>query len=75
PKITQRMLTLQLRELERDGVIHREVYKQVTPKVEYSLTEFGRTLEPVILHMKDLGEKYRDRINKIETTRKAEEVI
>ncbi len=75
PKITQRMLTLQLRELERDGVIHREVYKQVPPKVEYSLTEFGRTLEPVILHMKDWGEKYRDRINKIETTRKAEEEI
>ncbi|WP_409509469.1 winged helix-turn-helix transcriptional regulator [Bacillus spizizenii] len=75
PKITQRMLTLQLRELERDGVIHREVYKQVPPKVEYSLTEFGRTLEPVILHMKDWGEKYRDRINKIESTRKAEEEI
>ncbi|CAN2255212.1 winged helix-turn-helix transcriptional regulator [Bacillus inaquosorum] len=75
PKITQRMLTLQLRELERDGVIHREVYKQVPPKVEYSLTEFGRTLEPVILHMKDWGEKYRDRINKIETTRKAEDEV
>lgn len=75
PKITQRMLTLQLRELEKDGVIHREVYKQVPPKVEYSLTEFGRTLEPVILHMKDWGEKYRDRINKIETTRKAEDEI
>lgn len=66
PKITQRMLTLQLRELERDGVIHREVYKQVPPKVEYSLTEFGRTLEPVILHMKDWGEKYKDRIDKLE---------
>lgn len=65
PKITQRMLTLQLRELERDGVIHREVYKQVPPKVEYSLTEFGRTLEPVILHMKDWGEKYKDRIDKL----------
>lgn len=59
PKITQRMLTLQLRELERDGVIHREVYKQVPPKVEYSLTEFGRTLEPVILHMKDWGENIK----------------
>ncbi|QIW78843.1 winged helix-turn-helix transcriptional regulator [Bacillus tequilensis] len=75
PKITQRMLTLQLRELERDGVIHREVYKQVPPKVEYSLTEFGKTLEPVILHMKDWGEKYKDRINQIETARKAEDEI
>lgn len=75
PKITQRMLTLQLRELERDGVIHREVYKQVPPKVEYSLTEFGRTLEPVILHMKDWGEKYKDRIDKLEAARKADDKI
>ena len=42
------MLTLQLRELENDGIVHREVYPQVPPKVEYSLTEFGRTLMPVI---------------------------
>lgn len=75
PKITQRMLTLQLRELERDGVIHRKVYKQVPPKVEYSLTEFGRTLEPVILHMKDWGEKYKDRIDNLEAARKAEDKI
>ncbi|MGN4425905.1 winged helix-turn-helix transcriptional regulator [Bacillus cereus group sp. MYBK30-1] len=68
PGITQRMLTLQLRELERDGVIHREVYKEVPPKVEYSLTEFGRTLEPIILLMKDWGEKHKDRFIKIEST-------
>lgn len=67
PKITQRMLTLQLRELERDGLIHREVYKQVSPKVKYSLTEFGKTLEPIILLMKDWGEKHKDRISKMET--------
>lgn len=68
PGITQRMLTLQLRELERDGVIYREVYKEVPPKVEYSLTEFGRTLEPIILLMKDWGEKHKDRFIKIEST-------
>ncbi len=45
PGITQRMLTLQLRELEEDGVIHRKVYHQVPPKVEYSLTELGETLK------------------------------
>ncbi|MFE4711946.1 winged helix-turn-helix transcriptional regulator [Paenibacillus sp. NPDC056722] len=59
PAITQRMLTLQLRELEEDGVVHREVYHQVPPKVEYSLTEFGRTLTPIIMLMKDWGEEYK----------------
>ncbi|ACK59745.1 MULTISPECIES: winged helix-turn-helix transcriptional regulator [Bacillus] len=51
PNITQRMLTLQLRELEADGIIHREVYREVPPKVEYSLTELGESLRPVILLM------------------------
>ncbi|MBY9082174.1 helix-turn-helix transcriptional regulator [Paenibacillus sp. HN-1] len=60
PAITQRMLTLQLRELEEDGIIHREVFHQVPPKVEYSLTEFGRTLVPIILLMRDWGEQYRN---------------
>lgn len=60
PSITQRMLTLQLRELEADGIVHREVYNQVPPKVEYSLTEFGRTLEPIVLQMKEWGESNRE---------------
>ncbi|GFZ76550.1 putative HTH-type transcriptional regulator YybR [Paenibacillus marchantiophytorum] len=59
PTITQRMLTLQLRELEEDGVVHREVYHQVPPKVEYSLTEFGQTLVPIILLMKEWGTSYK----------------
>ncbi|NQF13757.1 helix-turn-helix transcriptional regulator [Brevibacillus sp. HB1.3] len=63
PGITQFMLTLQLRELERDGIIHREIYKEVPPRVEYSLTEFGSTLEPVIMSMKVWGESYKARLN------------
>ncbi|AWB44045.1 ArsR family transcriptional regulator [Paenibacillus sp. CAA11] len=59
PSITQRMLTLQLRELEKDGLVHREVYQQVPPKVEYSLTSFGRTIIPIILMMKQWGETYK----------------
>ncbi len=47
PKITARTLTRQLRELERDGIIHRKVYPEVPPKVEYSVTELGKTLHPV----------------------------
>ncbi|NRD80024.1 helix-turn-helix transcriptional regulator [Bacillus sp. BRMEA1] len=62
PDITQRMLTLQLRELEKDGVVHREIYKEVPPKVEYSLTDFGRTLEPIIRLIRDWGERYNHEI-------------
>ena len=56
--VTQRMLTNQLRELEADGIVHREVYPQVPPKVEYSLTEYGKTLEPVMLAMRDWGAEH-----------------
>lgn len=58
PKATPRMLTRQLRELEQDGVVHREVYPQVPPKVEYSLTEFGQTLVPVLGLMESWGVEY-----------------
>lgn len=58
PDVTQQMLTMQLRELEQAGVLHREVYAQVPPKVEYSLTELGRTLEPIILQLATWGEWY-----------------
>lgn len=55
PKATQRMLTRQLRELEESGLIHREVYPQVPPRVEYSLTAEGRSLEALIRAMFDWG--------------------
>jgi len=63
PGITQFMLTLQLRELERDGIVHREIYKEVPPRVEYSLTDFGKTLEPVIMSMKAWGESYKIKLD------------
>jgi DNA-binding HxlR family transcriptional regulator len=59
PSATQRMLTLHLRELERDGLIHREVYREVPPKVEYSLTELGRSLEPLLRFMSEWGHANR----------------
>lgn len=65
PEVTQRMLTLQLRELENDGLILRVVYPQVPPKVEYSLTEFGKTLTPILLLMREWGEKYTNNVTQI----------
>ena len=55
PKITQKMLTQQLRELERDGIVHREVYPVVPPQVEYSLTQRGLTLAPILQAMEKWG--------------------
>lgn len=55
PNATARMVTLQLRELERDGVINRIVYPEVPPRVEYELTQLGRSLEPVLLSMRKWG--------------------
>jgi DNA-binding HxlR family transcriptional regulator len=56
PDITQRMLTNQLREMEADGLIVREVYPQVPPKVEYSLSPLGRSMEPVLIALKIWGD-------------------
>ena len=55
--ITQSTLTKQLRELESDGFIHRHVYPQVPPKVEYSLTEMGESFVPILLEMQKWSEK------------------
>lgn len=58
PGLTQRMLTNQLRELETDGLIVRTVYPQVPPKVEYSLSPLGRSLEPVFMALKSWGDAH-----------------
>src|SRR5579871_1441031 len=58
PGVTQQMLTSQLRELEADGIIRRQVYAQVPPKVEYSLTETGRSLQPLLDWMLEWGKNY-----------------
>jgi len=55
--ITQRMLTLSLRSLEKDGLIHREVYKEIPPKVEYSITPLGAKVQPILLELQAWGEE------------------
>lgn len=58
PNITPKMLTQQLRELETDSLIHREVYPVIPPKVEYSLTPIGESLMPILVAMRDWGAGY-----------------
>ena len=58
--ITQKMLTQQLREMERDGLVHREIYPQVPPKVEYSLTPLGESLRSVVDAMSHWGELFSE---------------
>ncbi|XKE95466.1 helix-turn-helix transcriptional regulator [Metaplanococcus flavidus] len=60
PAITQKMLTKQLRELEDEDIIARVVYPQVPPKVEYSMTEYGRSLEPILEAMHEWGAKHTE---------------
>lgn len=61
PAATPKMLTQQLRELEGDGLVHREIFPVIPPRVEYSLTEFGRTIRPVLESMYDWGSRYLER--------------
>ncbi|MBE3569577.1 MAG: winged helix-turn-helix transcriptional regulator [Bacillales bacterium] len=62
PGITQRMLVNQLRELEEDQIVHREVYPVVPPKVEYSLTEHGKSLMPILESMYQWGKNYMENV-------------
>ncbi|MBC1224904.1 helix-turn-helix transcriptional regulator [Nostoc sp. UCD121] len=61
PGVTQKMLTQQLREMEQDGIIHREVYPQIPPKVEYSLTHLGETLQPILYAMHEWAVQHSNR--------------
>lgn len=64
PDISKGILTRQLRELEEDGMVHREVYKVVPPKVEYSLTDQGKRFIPVLDAMGEWGKEYMEKKQK-----------
>lgn len=61
PGVTKKMLTQRLRELERDGIVHRKVFAQVPPRVEYSLTRHGQSLRPILELMSGWGDKHHVR--------------
>ena len=63
PAITQKMLTTQLRELEEKGLVNRKVYPEVPPKVEYSLTDFGRSLEKILNDLCEWSHEYANNNN------------
>ncbi|HLR79761.1 MAG TPA: winged helix-turn-helix transcriptional regulator [Bacillota bacterium] len=65
PKITQKMLTSQLRELEHHKIVHREVYPQVPPKVEYSLTDYGKKIIPILKAMQKWGTSHKEYLQTI----------
>lgn len=61
PDISQRTLTAQLRALEKDRLIERTIYPEIPPRVEYRLSTYGKSLEPIIYALKDWGEKHRQK--------------
>ncbi len=67
PQVTQKMLTQQLRELEEDGLVRRHVYTQVPPRVEYSLTQAGKSILPILNTMCEWGLQYITSFNKENT--------
>ena len=60
--VSQKVLTAQLRAMEASGLVHREVYAEVPPRVEYSLTELGRSLKPILDSMVLWGRAYQERV-------------
>ncbi|WP_336776193.1 winged helix-turn-helix transcriptional regulator [Paenibacillus sp. MMO-58] len=72
PDINKRMLTQQLRELEYNDIVHREVYNQVPPKVEYSISEYGKGLSKVLQVMNDWGEEHTEHMESLYGTEHSE---
>ena len=62
--VSQKVLTAQLRDMEENGLVNRKVYAEVPPRVEYSLTELGQSLKPILDALWSWGEDYKEKCNK-----------
>ena len=72
PEISQKVLIQQLRELEEHGLVHREVFREVPPRVEYSATPLGRSLEPVLLALCTWGRQHATALDELDRLRECE---
>jgi DNA-binding HxlR family transcriptional regulator len=70
PEASRRILNIQLNELEEYGLVTREIFQQMPPKVVYSITELGQTLLPVLIAMNEWGEKYKEPLEEIRRNNK-----
>ena len=61
--VSQKVLTAQLRDMENSGLVSRKVYAEVPPRVEYSLTDLGRSLQPILDAMRNWGTEYKESLN------------
>jgi len=75
PGITQKMLTKQLRELEDEDIINRVIYPQVPPKVEYSISEYGKSLQPILAIMHEWGTSHVTHIEKKRNSENTNDVL
>ncbi|MDZ5450762.1 helix-turn-helix domain-containing protein [Labrys sp. ZIDIC5] len=69
PEISQKVLIQQLREMEEHGLVHREIFRQVPPRVDYSATQLGQSLEPVLLALCDWGQRHAAELDELDQTR------
>jgi DNA-binding HxlR family transcriptional regulator len=69
PEINQKVLVQQLRDLEAHGLVHREVYRQIPPRVDYSATSLGLSLEPVMLALCEWGQRHAEELNEHDPVR------
>jgi DNA-binding HxlR family transcriptional regulator len=72
PEISQKVLIQQLREMEEHGIVHREVFREVPPRVEYSATQLGRSLEPVLLALCTWGRRHATALDELDRLKACE---
>jgi DNA-binding HxlR family transcriptional regulator len=63
PAVSQKVLIQQLREMEEHGLVHREIFREIPPRVEYSATTLGLSLEPVLLALCEWGQRHAAELN------------